>query len=171
MCPVTNMFMIFIVHCTLSIPLLVPSTLFVHQNQTKIVYLHKSSGTLLFLWVVSALCLDVLDSLAVCSVIDLEWQIILQWCFLDRYVILGGHRDSWVFGGIDPQSGAAVVHEIVRSFGTLKKEGNVNSKGKDHPLWISIWSSVKCVELPPSRRSERGTNWQDMCKHQVLGNT
>ncbi|KAM6158022.1 glutamate carboxypeptidase 2 isoform 2-T2 [Rhynchocyon petersi] len=41
----------------------------------------------------------------------------------DRYVILGGHRDSWVFGGIDPQSGAAVVHEIVRSFGELKKEG------------------------------------------------
>uniref|UniRef100_G1TPI0 Glutamate carboxypeptidase 2 n=1 Tax=Oryctolagus cuniculus TaxID=9986 RepID=G1TPI0_RABIT len=41
----------------------------------------------------------------------------------DRYVILGGHRDSWVFGGIDPQSGAAVVHEIVRSFATLKNEG------------------------------------------------
>ncbi|EPQ15846.1 Glutamate carboxypeptidase 2 [Myotis brandtii] len=46
----------------------------------------------------------------------------------DRYVILGGHRDSWVFGGIDPQSGAAVVHEIVRSFGILKKEGNENSR-------------------------------------------
>lgn len=44
---------------------------------------------------------------------------------LDRYVILGGHRDSWVFGGIDPKSGAAVVHEIVRSFGKLKNEGNV----------------------------------------------
>ncbi|XP_071288893.1 putative N-acetylated-alpha-linked acidic dipeptidase isoform X1 [Agelaius tricolor] len=41
----------------------------------------------------------------------------------DRYVILGGHRDSWVFGGIDPLSGAAVVHEIVRSFGKLKNEG------------------------------------------------
>uniref|UniRef100_A0A8C6QY68 Glutamate carboxypeptidase 2 n=1 Tax=Nannospalax galili TaxID=1026970 RepID=A0A8C6QY68_NANGA len=41
----------------------------------------------------------------------------------DRYVILGGHRDAWVFGGIDPQSGAATVHEIVRSFGVLKKEG------------------------------------------------
>ncbi|XP_055970577.1 glutamate carboxypeptidase 2 isoform X2 [Sorex fumeus] len=41
----------------------------------------------------------------------------------DRYVILGGHRDSWVFGGIDPQSGAAVVQEIVRSFGTLKRKG------------------------------------------------
>uniref|UniRef100_A0A8C6YPN2 Aminopeptidase NAALADL1 n=1 Tax=Nothoprocta perdicaria TaxID=30464 RepID=A0A8C6YPN2_NOTPE len=44
----------------------------------------------------------------------------------DRYVILGGHRDAWVFGGIDPQSGAAVVHEIVRSFGKLKKEGNAH---------------------------------------------
>ncbi|XP_041438661.1 putative N-acetylated-alpha-linked acidic dipeptidase isoform X2 [Xenopus laevis] len=41
----------------------------------------------------------------------------------DRYVILGGHRDAWVFGGIDPQSGAAVVNEIVRSVGKLKKQG------------------------------------------------
>ncbi|XP_053564604.1 putative N-acetylated-alpha-linked acidic dipeptidase [Bombina bombina] len=41
----------------------------------------------------------------------------------DRYVIFGGHRDSWVFGGIDPQSGAAVVNEIVRSLGKLRKQG------------------------------------------------
>lgn len=96
----------------------------------------------IFLWVTKALCLDALELFAVCSVVDLEWQVILQWCFLDRYVILGGHRDSWVFGGIDPQSGAAVVHEIVRSFGTLKKEGNINkvkkinlSESQCSPLW------------------------------------
>ncbi|KAG2456727.1 NALD2 dipeptidase, partial [Polypterus senegalus] len=41
----------------------------------------------------------------------------------DRYIILGGHRDSWVFGGIDPTTGAAVVHEIVRSAGKLVKQG------------------------------------------------
>ncbi|XP_048838072.1 N-acetylated-alpha-linked acidic dipeptidase 2 [Brienomyrus brachyistius] len=41
----------------------------------------------------------------------------------DRYVILGGHRDSWVFGGIDPTSGAAVVHENVRSAGKLMAHG------------------------------------------------
>uniref|UniRef100_A0A3B3YW23 Glutamate carboxypeptidase 2 n=1 Tax=Poecilia mexicana TaxID=48701 RepID=A0A3B3YW23_9TELE len=41
----------------------------------------------------------------------------------DRYVILGGHRDAWVFGGIDPMSGAAVVHETVRSAGKLLKRG------------------------------------------------
>ncbi|XP_072528216.1 N-acetylated-alpha-linked acidic dipeptidase 2 [Salminus brasiliensis] len=41
----------------------------------------------------------------------------------DRYVILGGHRDAWVFGGIDPVSGAAVVHETVRAAGTLMHKG------------------------------------------------
>uniref|UniRef100_A0A4W5NRB5 Aminopeptidase NAALADL1 n=1 Tax=Hucho hucho TaxID=62062 RepID=A0A4W5NRB5_9TELE len=41
----------------------------------------------------------------------------------DRYVILGGHRDAWVFGGIDPVSGAAVVHESVRSAGKLLRKG------------------------------------------------
>ncbi|XP_027901238.1 N-acetylated-alpha-linked acidic dipeptidase 2 [Xiphophorus couchianus] len=41
----------------------------------------------------------------------------------DRHVILGGHRDAWVFGGIDPMSGAALVHETVRSAGKLLKKG------------------------------------------------
>ncbi|XP_052525712.1 N-acetylated-alpha-linked acidic dipeptidase 2-like isoform X1 [Tympanuchus pallidicinctus] len=41
----------------------------------------------------------------------------------DRYIILGGHRDSWVFGGIDPSTGAAVLQEVVRSFGKMKMEG------------------------------------------------
>lgn len=45
-------------------------------------------------------------------------------CFCaDRYVILGGHRDAWVFGGIDPMSGAAVAHESVRSAGRLLSRG------------------------------------------------
>ncbi|KAK0140588.1 N-acetylated-alpha-linked acidic dipeptidase 2 [Merluccius polli] len=41
----------------------------------------------------------------------------------DRYVILGGHRDAWVFGGIDPMSGAAVTHETTRSAGKLLSNG------------------------------------------------
>lgn len=43
--------------------------------------------------------------------------------FVDRYVILGGHRDAWVFGGIDPMSGAAVTHETVRSAGRMLRKG------------------------------------------------
>ncbi|XP_008835966.1 N-acetylated-alpha-linked acidic dipeptidase 2 [Nannospalax galili] len=41
----------------------------------------------------------------------------------DRYVILGGHRDSWVFGGIDPTTGTAVLQEIAQSFGKLISGG------------------------------------------------
>ncbi|XP_053241544.1 N-acetylated-alpha-linked acidic dipeptidase 2-like [Podarcis raffonei] len=41
----------------------------------------------------------------------------------DRYIILGGHRDSWVFGGIDPTTGAAILQEVARSFGKLVKKG------------------------------------------------
>uniref|UniRef100_A0AAR2J4N0 Aminopeptidase NAALADL1 n=1 Tax=Pygocentrus nattereri TaxID=42514 RepID=A0AAR2J4N0_PYGNA len=41
----------------------------------------------------------------------------------DRCVILGGHRDAWVFGAIDPVSGAAVVHETVRAAGALRQRG------------------------------------------------
>uniref|UniRef100_UPI004038B3CD putative N-acetylated-alpha-linked acidic dipeptidase isoform X1 n=1 Tax=Callospermophilus lateralis TaxID=76772 RepID=UPI004038B3CD len=42
----------------------------------------------------------------------------------DRYVILGGHHDSWVFGGIDPTTGTAVLQEIAQSFGKLIRRGN-----------------------------------------------
>ncbi|XP_069825765.1 N-acetylated-alpha-linked acidic dipeptidase 2-like [Dendropsophus ebraccatus] len=41
----------------------------------------------------------------------------------DRYIILGGHRDSWVFGGIDPTTGAAVLQEVARSFGAKLRQG------------------------------------------------
>lgn len=57
--------------------------------------------------------------------------------FSDRYIILGGHRDSWVFGGIDPSSGAAVLQEVARSFGKMKMEGNlfiVNGEGETQGL-------------------------------------
>ncbi|XP_007439861.1 N-acetylated-alpha-linked acidic dipeptidase 2-like, partial [Python bivittatus] len=40
-----------------------------------------------------------------------------------RYVIFGGHRDSWVFGGIDPTTGAAVLQEVARSFGKMMEKG------------------------------------------------
>lgn len=46
---------------------------------------------------------------------------------VDRYVILGGHRDAWVFGGIDPVTGAAATHETVRAAGKLLQKGNTHT--------------------------------------------
>ena len=43
--------------------------------------------------------------------------------FEDRYVILGNHRDAWVFGAIDPSGGTAIMMEIARVMGELVTSG------------------------------------------------
>ncbi|XP_076097524.1 N-acetylated-alpha-linked acidic dipeptidase 2-like isoform X2 [Mytilus galloprovincialis] len=39
----------------------------------------------------------------------------------DRYILMGNHRDAWVFGAIDPSSGTAVMKEVSRVMGQLVK--------------------------------------------------
>ena len=41
----------------------------------------------------------------------------------DEWVVLGNHRDAWVFGGVDPSSGTASMMEMTRALGQLTKEG------------------------------------------------
>jgi N-acetylated-alpha-linked acidic dipeptidase len=41
----------------------------------------------------------------------------------DQWVVLGNHRDAWVFGGVDPSSGTASMMEMTRAFGALLKQG------------------------------------------------
>jgi N-acetylated-alpha-linked acidic dipeptidase len=41
----------------------------------------------------------------------------------DEWVVLGNHRDAWVYGGVDPSSGTASMMELTRALGKLKKEG------------------------------------------------
>jgi N-acetylated-alpha-linked acidic dipeptidase len=41
----------------------------------------------------------------------------------DEWVILGNHRDAWVFGGVDPSSGTAAMLEMTQSLGQLLARG------------------------------------------------
>jgi len=41
----------------------------------------------------------------------------------DRLVIVGNHRDAWVYGGVDPSSGTASLMELARSLGALARQG------------------------------------------------
>ena len=41
----------------------------------------------------------------------------------EEWVVLGNHRDAWVFGGVDPSSGTASMMEMTRALGQLKKQG------------------------------------------------
>jgi N-acetylated-alpha-linked acidic dipeptidase len=41
----------------------------------------------------------------------------------DEWVVLGNHRDAWVFGGVDPSSGTASMMELTRALAKLANEG------------------------------------------------
>ena len=41
----------------------------------------------------------------------------------DSPVLLGNHRDAWVYGAADPNSGTAALLEVSRGFGALLKKG------------------------------------------------
>jgi N-acetylated-alpha-linked acidic dipeptidase len=41
----------------------------------------------------------------------------------DQWVVLGNHRDAWVYGAVDPNSGTAAMLETVKGLGDLLKQG------------------------------------------------
>ena len=41
----------------------------------------------------------------------------------DEVIIVGNHRDAWVFGASDPNAGTAALYELVKGFGVLLKKG------------------------------------------------
>ena len=41
----------------------------------------------------------------------------------DEWVIVGNHRDAWIYGAVDPSSGTAAMLESVHGLGTLTKQG------------------------------------------------
>ncbi len=45
------------------------------------------------------------------------------WEQMGKKVIVGNHRDAWCVGGADPGSGTAIMLEVVRVFGELRKAG------------------------------------------------
>jgi N-acetylated-alpha-linked acidic dipeptidase len=43
--------------------------------------------------------------------------------FPDDWVVIGNHRDAWVYGAVDPSSGTAAMLESVHGIGALLKQG------------------------------------------------
>jgi N-acetylated-alpha-linked acidic dipeptidase len=40
-----------------------------------------------------------------------------------EWVVMGNHRDAWVFGGVDPSSGTAAMMELTRALGGMARQG------------------------------------------------
>ncbi len=41
----------------------------------------------------------------------------------EQVVIVGNHRDAWIYGGVDPSSGSAALIELARTLGGLRRDG------------------------------------------------
>ncbi len=76
--------------------------------------------------------------------------------FPDEWVVLGNHRDAWVYGGVDPSSGTASQMELTRALGALKQAGIrprrtivvCNWDGEEHALTGSTeWGEHFADEL------------------------
>lgn len=54
------------------------------------------------------------------------WNVIgiINGTIPDEVIVVGNHRDAWIAGGAgDPNSGSAVINEVIRSFGVALKKG------------------------------------------------
>lgn len=54
------------------------------------------------------------------------WDVIgiINGTLADEVVVLGNHRDAWIAGGAgDPNSGSAVLNEVIRTFGVALSKG------------------------------------------------
>lgn len=67
----------------------------------------------------------------------------------DDLVILGNHRDAWVYGAVDPSSGSASMMELARVLGSLAKQGT-------RPKRTIVFASWDAEEFTLTSSSEWG---------------
>jgi N-acetylated-alpha-linked acidic dipeptidase len=79
----------------------------------------------------------------------------------DEEVILGNHRDAWVFGGVDPSSGSASLMEMARAFGTLLREGV-------RPRRTIVFASWDAEEFTLTSSTEWGEQFADDLRRRAV---
>eukprot|EP00490_Sorites_sp_Unknown_P023284 CAMPEP_0114664876 /NCGR_PEP_ID=MMETSP0191-20121206/29645_1 /TAXON_ID=126664 /ORGANISM="Sorites sp." /LENGTH=361 /DNA_ID=CAMNT_0001908255 /DNA_START=585 /DNA_END=1666 /DNA_ORIENTATION=+ len=86
------------------------------------------------------------------------------WKYPNESIMIGNHRDAWVFGAADPISGSVTMMEIAKAFGIMFDQGwrplrNIyfaSWDGEEHNLigstdfaeeWFDIWKSTLVAYL------------------------
>ena len=79
----------------------------------------------------------------------------------EQEVILGNHRDAWVFGGVDPSSGSASLMELARSLGTLVRGGF-------RPKRTIVLASWDAEEFTLTSSTEWGEQYADALQRRTI---
>ena len=79
----------------------------------------------------------------------------------DEWIVLGNHRDAWVFGGVDPSSGTASMMELTRALGKLAKAGT-------RPRRTVIFCSWDGEEVGLTGSTEWGEQFADELRNKAV---
>jgi N-acetylated-alpha-linked acidic dipeptidase len=79
----------------------------------------------------------------------------------DQWVILGNHRDAWVYGAVDPSSGTASMLEMTHSLGKLLQQGI-------RPKRTLIFCSWDGEEYALTGSTEWGEQYSDELKRKAV---
>ena len=79
----------------------------------------------------------------------------------DEWIVLGNHRDAWVFGGVDPSSGTASMMELTRALGKLAKSGV-------RPRRTIVVCSWDGEEVGLTGSTEWGEQFADELRHKAV---
>ncbi|MEE9263966.1 MAG: M28 family peptidase, partial [Vicinamibacteria bacterium] len=79
----------------------------------------------------------------------------------DEVVILGNHRDAWVYGAVDPASGTAAQLELARALGGLARSGL-------RPKRTLVFASWDAEEFSLTGSTEWGEQWAHQLKKNAV---
>lgn len=79
----------------------------------------------------------------------------------EKLVILGNHRDAWVYGAVDPNSGSATLLEVARGLGELLKRG----WQPDRTILLASWDAEEFGLIGSTEWVE--ANAERLSKHAV----
>ena len=76
-------------------------------------------------------------------------------------IVLGNHRDAWVYGGVDPSSGTASMMELARAFGSLARRGT-------KPKRTIVFANWDAEEFTLTSSTEWGEQYEaDVSAHAI----
>jgi N-acetylated-alpha-linked acidic dipeptidase len=73
----------------------------------------------------------------------------------EQAVLVGNHRDAWIFGGLDPSSGTACLMELARAFGEAKKAGFRPRRS----IYFASWDAEEFTLTGSTEWGEENRDW------------
>jgi N-acetylated-alpha-linked acidic dipeptidase len=70
-------------------------------------------------------------------------------------VIIGNHRDAWVYGGVDPSTGSAALVELARAFGALAQAGWQPKRS----VMFASWDAEELALISSTEWGEQHAAW------------